>query len=134
MPPLFWRILADLTVIAHVGYVSFVVIGQLLILIGAFQGWGWIRNRTFRFAHLAAIVIVVLEAWVGMTCPLTTWENWFREWAGQTRYQGDFVARWMHELLFFDAPPWVFTVCYTSFGAVVLATLWWAPPKRKIPS
>jgi hypothetical protein len=37
----------------------------------------------------------------------------------------------MHDLLFFDAPPWVFTLCYTLFGVVVLAMLWCAPPKRK---
>jgi hypothetical protein len=136
MPPLFWRVLADITVIAHVGYVSFVVFGhvfgQLLILIGALRGWRWIRNRTFRFAHLAAIVIVVLEAWIGMTCPLTTWENTFRKWAGQTTYRGDFLAHWMHDLLFFDAPAWAFTACYTAFGAVVLTTLWYAPPTRRI--
>jgi hypothetical protein len=134
MPALFWRILADFTVIAHVGYVAFVVLGQLLILVGALRGWLWIRNRSFRYAHLAAIVIVVLEAWVGMTCPLTTWENTFRKWAGQTTYQGDFLARCVHNLLFFDGPPWVFTACYSAFGAVVLATLWYAPPTRRNPA
>jgi hypothetical protein len=131
MPAIVWKVLADLTVAAHVAYVSFVVLGQFLILIGALRGWSWIRNRAFRFLHLAMILIVVLEAWVGMTCPLTVWERAFRERAGLVAYQGDFIARWLHDLLFFDAPPVVFTVCYSLFGVLVLVTLLWAPPRMR---
>ena len=32
--------------------------------------------------------------------------------------------------IFFDAEPWVFTVCYTAFGLLVAATWWFAPPRR----
>jgi hypothetical protein len=76
------------------------------------------------------ILIVVLEAWLGITCPFTTWEKELRRLAGQTTYQGDFLANFVHETLFFDAPAWVFTVCYTSFGLLILATFLLAPPRR----
>jgi hypothetical protein len=36
-------------------------------------------------------------------------------------------------LLFFDAEPWVFTVCYTLFGLAVLATFVLAPPRLRKP-
>jgi len=131
MSSLGWRILADVTVIAHVAYVVFVVLGQLVILLGAVLKWSWVRNPVFRYIHLAMIGIVVLEAWIGLTCPLTTWEQEFRIRAGQATYQGDFIARWLHDLLFLDASPAVFTICYSAFGAFVLFTLWLAPPRRK---
>jgi len=44
-------------------------------------------------------------------------------------YRGDFIAQWLHDLLFFDAEPWVFTMCYTLFGLAVLATFVLAPPR-----
>ena len=128
---LFDRVLADAVVVVHAGYVSFVVFGQLAILIGWLLGWKWIRNVPFRLAHLVAILVVVLEAWCGITCPLTTWEQRLRERAGEATDQGDFIARWLHQVLFYDFPPWVFTACYSAFGAIVVLTLVLAPPKRK---
>ena len=129
MSPFAWRVLADITVTVHVAYVAFVVLGQLLILVGALRGWAWVRNPVFRLIHLGMIAIVVVEAWIGMTCPLTIWEQTFRRRAGQATYTGDFVARWLHDLLFFELPPAAFTACYSAFGLLVLGTLWLAPPR-----
>ena len=127
----YYRIAADIVVVVHAAYVAFVVLGLLLILLGIVLKWGWVRNLWFRVLHLTAILIVVLEAWIGMVCPLTTWEKALRERAGQTTYGGDFVANWVHDLLFFEASPWVFTLCYTLFGLLVLATFVLAPPRRR---
>jgi hypothetical protein len=130
MPPLVYRIAADVVVAAHVAYVAFVVLGLAAIWWGILRNRPWVRNFWFRIVHLTMIVIVVGEAWAGIVCPLTTWENALREKAGQTAYQGDFIATWLHELLFFEAPPWVFTILYTVFGLLVLGTLILAPPQR----
>jgi len=123
--------LADLVVVLHVSYVAFVVLGELAVLFGILFKWGWIRNRTFRLLHLAAIGIVVFESWSGIVCPLTTWENWLREQAGQTVEQEDFIARWVHHVLFYRADPWIFTTIYSAFGALVLVTLILAPPRLR---
>ena len=45
------------------------------------------------------------------------------------RQQG-FVADWLSRLLYYDAPAWVFTLAYSLFGGLVLATWWWFPPLR----
>lgn len=79
-----YRALADFVVIAHACFVAFVVFGQLAILAGSLLKWKWVRNLTFRCLHLAAILVVVLEAWWGITCPLTTWEGELWERAGET--------------------------------------------------
>ena len=124
-----YRMLADLTVAIHFGYVAFVVLGVPVTIIGGLMRWEWVRNRWFRGLHLVMILVVVLEAWAGMTCPLTTWEKELRAAAGQQMYQGDFIANWLHDAMFFDAEPWVFTVGYSLFGLLVIAILVLVPPR-----
>ena len=70
--------------------------------------------------HLAMIGFVVAEAWCDIVCPLTTWENQLRSLAGDTTYEGDFIANFLHDALFFEAEPWVFTLAYSLFGLAVL--------------
>jgi hypothetical protein len=124
------RMLADLTVVIHLAYVSFVVFGLLAILVGAVCRWTWVRNFWFRVIHLTAIGIVVAEALAGIPCPLTVWEQQLRTAAGQTDYRGEFLGYWAHQLIFYRAEPWVFTVLYFAFGLAVLAAFVLAPPRR----
>ena len=84
-----------------------------------------------RIAHLLAIGVVVAEAWADVMCPLTSVESLLRAQAGDVTYAGDFVSYWLETLLYFQAPPWVFTVCYTGFGILVVATWFWVKPRRK---
>lgn len=126
-----YRLLADLIVVIHFSYVLFVILGLVLTLAGGWLGWNWVRNRWFRWIHLGMISVVVLEAWCGITCPLTTWENALREKAGDQTYQGDFIAAWVHEAVFFETEPWVMTLVHTSFGAAVVASLLLVPPARR---
>ncbi len=126
-----YSVAADIVVFLHAAYVTFVVLGLVASLIGACLRWQWIRNFWFRVIHLSMIGIVVFEALMGITCPLTTLEHQLRVAAGQEANSGSFVGRWVHELLFFDAPPWVFTTVYCVFGAIVLATFILAPPRWK---
>ena len=123
------KLLADSIVVFHAAYVSFVVFGLVLILLGIALRWGWVRNFWFRALHLAAIGIVVLEALIGMTCPLTDWEKRLRDMAGEGSYAGDFIGYWAHRLIFYRAEPWVFTFLYVSFGLAVLAAFVLAPPR-----
>ena len=124
-----YRLAADLVLYLHVAFVVFVVAGLLLIVAGCFTGWQWIRNGWFRLAHLAAIIIVVLQAWLGVLCPLTTLEMWLRNKAGDAVYPGAFIAHWVEQFLYYDAPAWVFTLCYTAFGLLVAATWIWVRPR-----
>ena len=115
-------LLADALLLIHVLFVGFVVLGLLAIYAGCFLHWHWVRNRWFRILHLMAIAIVVLQAWLGMICPLTIWEMALREKAGAAVYAGSFIQHWLHKLLYWQAPDWVFIVGYTVFGALVLAS------------
>ena len=124
-----YRLLADLLVVVHLAYVAFVVVGFVLILLGILLRWQWVRNFWFRLAHFLAIALVAVESIGGVTGPLTTWEDQLRAAAGETVREGAFMGRLAHDLLFYDGPPWVFTLCYCLFGLAVLATLIFAPPR-----
>jgi len=130
MSPVFYRLAADAVVTIHFAFVSFVLFGQIAILIGLIAKWSWIRNFKFRIIHLLCILFVVGEALGGMMCPLTTWEHDLRQLAGQSSYSGDFIPNLLHDLMFFEAKPWVFTICYVIFGSVVLLTFILAPPRK----
>lgn len=123
------RILADLVVVFHLAFVAFVVFGLVAILLGLALGWGWVRNFWFRLLHLAGIGVVAAQAHCGVICPLTILENALRRVAGQETYPGAFVGYWAHRLLFFQAPPWVFTTAYCAFGLTVLAAFLLGPPR-----
>jgi hypothetical protein len=120
-------LLADFILIMHFAFVLFVTGGLALIWIGAAVGWRWVRNFWFRAAHLGAIVVVAGEALAGVWCPLTIWEAQLRG----ARADKSFIAQWIHRMLFYDLPEWLFTVAYVLFALVVLATLWWVRPERR---
>jgi len=122
--------LADLMVAIHVGYVSYVVLGQLLIWLGWALRWKWVRNFWFRATHLLAIGIVAFEEVMDIRCPLTVWEEHFRELAGQPTTGETFLGRLMHSVIFYDFQPWVFTTIYMTTLAVVVLTLIFCPPRR----
>jgi hypothetical protein len=122
-----YPLLADAVLVVHFGFVLFVVGGLALVWIGAAAGWAWVRNYWFRAAHLAAIVFAACEALAGVWCPLTIWEDALR---GVHAEKG-FVARWIHQVMFYDFPLWVFTTAYVAFALVVAATWWWIRPKKR---
>jgi hypothetical protein len=84
------RILADLLVLVHLGFVLFVVAGGALVL----------RWPRLAFAHVPA---AVWGAWIelsGGICPLSPWEKSLRERAGQAVYAGDFIGHYVLPVLY----------------------------------
>jgi len=131
-----YLVLADLTLIVHAAFVAFVIVGLLLIWLGRFCRWDFVRNVWFRFAHLAAIGVVAAESLAGFVCPLTTWEDKLRLLAGGAeRYQGSFIQHWLHQVMFFDVDPNVFRAAYLAFFLAVALSLWFVPPhwRRRNP-
>jgi Protein of Unknown function (DUF2784) len=126
-PP--YQLLADLVLSLHLAIVLFVVGGLAVIVFGSRRGWRIAGALWFRLAHLAAIAVVVAQAWLGVVCPLTTLEMWLRANARDSTYSGSFIEHWVHRLMYFDAPPWVFAIAYSLFGLAVLAAWWYFPPK-----
>lgn len=129
-----YLIAADALLVVHTLFIAFVVFGLILILTGGALGWSWVRNPWFRLGHLTAIAIVVLQSWIGVICPLTTWEMALRAKAGDATYAGSFVAHWLGQLIYYQAPAWVFAVAYTAFGLLVAASWFWVRPRPFRPT
>ena len=95
------QVLADAVLALHFGIVLFVVAGLLLIVAGNMLRWGWVNALWLRLLHLPAIAIVVIEAWSGIACPLTTLEIWLRTQSGATSsvnaatYSESFIGYWL---------------------------------------
>lgn len=122
--------LADAVLAIHVGVVAFVVLGELLFLIGGWRGWRWVRHFGLRVLHLLLMLVVAAQAWLGALCPLTIWEQSLRSHAGEAGFSGSFIEHWLSQLIFFEAPWWIFVAAYTAFALLVLLTWRWVPPRR----
>ena len=127
---LLYLLVADIILVVHFVFAAFVIFGLIFVLLGKVCSWAWVRNPWFRWGHLASISVVILESWLGMACPLTLWELNFREKAGEATYSGMFISHWIESVLYYQAPEWVFTLCYTIFGILVIASWYWVRPRR----
>lgn len=124
-----YEVLADAVLVLHFAIVLFVIGGLGAVVAGNIRGWQWVNRFWLRLAHLAAIGVVVAQAWLGQVCPLTTLESWLRMQAGSRGYSQSFIEHWVQAVLFYETPAWVFALTYTAFGLVVLATWWRFPPR-----
>jgi hypothetical protein len=125
-----YQLLADVLLIIHFAVVLFVVGGLVAVVAGNRLRWRWVNHWWFRLVHLAAIAFVVIQAWAGQFCPLTTLETWLRVQAGGSSYDESFIEHWLRRLIYYEAPFWVFAAAYTAFALLVLLAWWRFPPRR----
>jgi hypothetical protein len=85
-----YRLLADAIVIIHLAFVIFAVFGGLLVF----------KWKRVAWLHVPAFLWAALIEFAGWVCPLTPLENSFRELAGATPYDTDFVAHYLLPLLY----------------------------------
>ncbi len=113
-------LLGDFVAIVHAGFVIFVIVGFVLIVVGELRHWRWVRNAWFRYVHLAAVMFTLVRVWLGMTCPLWILEDHVR---GSTTATYDRVTQWCHRLCFRGSPHRDFQIKVTLFAALVLAQM-----------
>ena len=85
-----YRILAELVLAFHFGFVLFAALGGLLVL----------RRRALLWPHLAAVLWGVLVQCANWTCPLTPLENRLRSMGGGAGYEGGFVEHYVRAVLY----------------------------------
>jgi hypothetical protein len=105
--------------VLHLAVIAFNVAGCVLIPIGAWRRWRWVRNFWFRVAHVACLAIVALQAVLGRACFLTVWQG---EASGAATAQ-PLIAGWIERVIYWPLPLWVFAVAYVVVFAYVVA-LW----------
>jgi len=102
-----YRLLADLLVLLHFGFILFVLFGGLLVL--------W--RRWLILLHLSAAAWGALIEFAGWICPLTPWEIALRVKAGQAGYGGGFIEHYLVSLIY---PAGLTPQVQIAFGVIVL--------------
>jgi len=87
-----YRLLADLVLILHAGFVVFVMLGALLAL-------RWPRSA---WVHVPVALWGAGIEFVGGICPLTPLENHWRRLAGELGYPGGFIEHYLLSALYPD--------------------------------
>ncbi len=90
LPTMLFSLAADLLVLAHFGFIVFVVAGGSL----AFR---WPRVI---WVHLPAVVWGVTIEFAGFICPLTPLENKLRFAAGESGYTGGFIDQYVVPIVY----------------------------------
>ena len=85
-----YRVLADIVLVLHLGFVFFVVLGGFLVL----------RWPRLIWLHVPAAAWGVLIEFMGWPCPLTPLENRLRRLGGEAGYEGGFVEHYITSLLY----------------------------------
>lgn len=120
---LVFRILTELTVIAHLGFILWVVAGGFIAR----------RSRWLTVVHLSALGwAIYAELASGVVCPLTGLENYFAQKAGLSSYQEDFITHYLVPVIYPEGlTPALQRLCV----AVVVATtiIAYATKKRPAP-
>lgn len=89
---MFHRLLADLTLIIHLLFILFVVLGAFLVI-----KWKWMM-----WIHIPCAIwgsLIEIYYWI---CPLTHLENYFHRLANEAGYAGGFIE---HYLILIIYPP-----------------------------
>ena len=85
-----YNLLADTIILVHFLFILFVAVGGLLV----------IRWPNMAFVHLPAATWGAAVELCGWICPLTPLENHFRKLAGTSTYSGDFLARYLIDIIY----------------------------------
>ena len=102
-----YNVFADAIVLAHFIFIAFVICRGLLV----------IRRPRLAFAHLPAAIWGAAVEFFAWTCPLTPLENHFRNLAGSSSYNGDFIARYLLLVIY---PENLTTATQYIFGGLVI--------------
>jgi hypothetical protein len=87
---MFYRIAADLVLVAHFAFIILVVAGALVTF--RFSWFAWI--------HIPAASWGAFVELTGRICPLTTMENFLRVHAGQEGYANSFVEQYIFPVIY----------------------------------
>jgi hypothetical protein len=121
----FMTLLADFVLLAHFAITVFLVLGMLLIPLGAYRHWSWVRARRMRQIHAGLMALIAIEAVFNITCPLTVLEALLRHAAAPESFWADQLSK----ILYWNLPLEFFTILYVCCVIWVLY-LWRSVPPR----
>lgn len=119
-----YRVLATVLLVAHFGFLAYVVLGGLFAV-----RWRW----TF-WPHAAAALWGLLVVTVPLNCPLTWAQNWARQRGGQAALQQGFIDRYITGVLYPQRYLMLMRVLVAVLvlGSWALVLLRWRAARRRL--
>lgn len=118
-----WRIMADVTMTAHFGFL-------LYVALGGFLAWKW---RWMLIPHFGAAAYGAGTVLIGWPCPLTGWEDEFRARAGDNGIEpAGFIDHYLDGVVYPQG-----NVEYAQAAAAVVVAIswfgliWWSKRQRR---
>ncbi len=100
---------ALLVLAVHLAIIAFNVAGLVLIPLGGWRGWRFVRRRDLRLLHLLSLTVVALQAVLGRACFLTILQSRLE---GHGTRPPPLLAHWVDRLVYWPLPLAFFTALY----------------------
>lgn len=116
-----YRLLADVALLLHLGFILFVVFG----------GFAVMRWPRLAWLHLPAVLWGICIEYAGWICPLTPLENRLRHLGGEAVYRGDFIGHYLAAMIY---PQGLTHLAQIVLGTLVLAVnaaIYWRLWRRR---
>jgi hypothetical protein len=111
----------------HLAIIVFNIAGCVLVPIGAWRRWRWVREFWWRLAHLVSFAVVAAQALAGRACFLTIWQA---DLSGASGNVHPLIASWVNRIIYLPLPLWVFAVAYVLVFLYVIALWAWLRPNK----
>ncbi len=116
--------IAEVILGVHFVIIVFNVLALVVIPVGAWAGWRFVRWAWLRVLHLGVMGVVAGQAVAGRACFLTIWED---ELTGNRTVAEPMIMRWVDGVIYWDVPIWGFAVFYSVLFLYVVGLLVWVP-------
>lgn len=134
MTPGLLQALALAVLAAHVGVIAFNVFGLVVVPVGGWLGWRFVRVFWWRALHVALLGAVALQALFGRACFLTLWQAALEQSSGAPASREPLIARWIESVIFWNLPIGFFAALYIAVLAYALALWRLVPPESRPPT
>ena len=119
---------SEIILLLHLLIFLFITLSFILIPIGYFQKWEWVKNKYYRSIHLILMGIISIETILGFMCPLTILENYFRD---DIKVDNK-LTEIAHQILYWDLPNYQFIILYIlSFSYLIFLWFFFKPNLNK---
>jgi hypothetical protein len=109
---LVYSIFIDCVMLVHFSWALFNLFGFFLVR----------KFPKVKLFHVGTLTITALLMITGNVCPLTSWEQWFKQKADLSNtVQEGFLSYYLGHVLYINVPPWIIT---TITIVLTLTAIW----------
>jgi hypothetical protein len=122
-----YALLADVAIVIHFLYALTIIVGLVIVYVGKFLKWRFVKNATYKIIHLTMIMIVAFESIFHIECPLTYIEYKLLSFAKMHHQNTPFIAGLINKILFWNFPNEFFDILYIALALVILMSFVFVP-------